>query len=280
MEWIESTGKTLDEAIKSAQEILGINKKELEYEIIGEAKKGMFGLGTSQARIRARVKPISREKPRENKRRGQKDSSRKTSKNSAKSSSKSPTKKARSEKKEVKKMESVDTEEETQEMQKREYAAPLETQAQHAKDFLAGLVKYFDDGCTIESSFEEEIINVSVDGKQVGLLIGSRGSTLFAIEELMRAVVQAKVGGFTARMYLDVGGYRAKRKEALADFAVNLANKVKETGRTQVLEPMVAADRKIVHDTIAEIDGVSTTSEGYDPKRRVVVMAGTEQEVQ
>ncbi len=271
MEWIEATGKTLESAIESALDTLGVKKNELEYELITEAKKGVFGLGSNEARIRARVKPISREKPREKKRRG---NDRKTSSSRQNSKPKSSAKDSRSNKKEDKTMEETETTSESQETQKREYAAPLETQAQYAKDFLSGLVKYFDDSCKIDSVTEEETIHVSIDGKQVGLLIGSRGSTLFAVEELMRAVVQAKAGGFTARMYLDVGGYRAKRKEALADFAKNLAAKVKETGRTQVLEPMIAADRKIVHDTIAQIEGITTTSEGYDPKRRVVVMIG------
>jgi len=271
MEWIETTGKSLDSAIESALDTLGVKEKELEYEIISEPKKGVFGLGGNEARIRARVKPISREKPRDKKRRG---SERKPTSSKQSSKPKSSTKDTRSNKKEEKIMEETQETMESEETQKREYAAPLETQAQYAKDFLAGLVKYFDDSCKIDSVTEEEVIHVSVDGKQVGLLIGSRGSTLFAVEELMRAVVQAKVGGFTARMYLDVGGYRAKRKDALAEFASNLAAKVKETGRTQVLEPMIAADRKIVHDTISEIDGITTTSEGYDPKRRVVIMVG------
>jgi spoIIIJ-associated protein len=269
MEWIEATGKTVNEAVDSALDKLGIHKDEIEYEIISESKKGMFGLGSTDARVRARVKPVSREKPRDKKPRRGNDkrtsSQKKTSTRTTKAKSK-PTKK--DEKMGDEKIE----EQEAPVAEKREYAAPLETQAQYAKDFLGGLVKYFDDSCAIDSDFEEDVINVSVDGKQVGLLIGSRGSTLFAVEELMRAVVQAKVGGYTARMYLDVGGYRAKRKEALAAFAVNLAEKVKETGRVQVLEPMIAADRKIVHDTIAELSGVTTTSEGYDPKRRVVVM--------
>lgn len=274
MEWIEVTGKSIDEAVSQALDTLGVKAKELEYEIIGEPKKGVFGLGGSEARIKARVKPISREKPRDKKRRPERKSTTSTRKQSPK---KTPTK-DRKPKKEEKKMDDTETKEEVQQDTKREYAAPMETQAEFAKEFLAGLVKYFDDGCKIESEMEEDIINVSVDGKQVGLLIGSRGSTLFAVEELMRAVVQAKVGGYTARMYLDVGGYRAKRKEALADFAANLAAKVKETGRTQVLEPMIAADRKIVHDTIAEIEGIVTTSEGYDPKRRVVVMIEEDEE--
>ncbi len=274
MEWIESTGKTVDDALAHALDTLGITKSEIEYEIISESKKGVFGLGGTDARIRARVKPISREKPRDKKRQPRKSS---TARKSSKSTQQQTKPQARKSKKEEK-MDENEKVEETREETKREYAEPLEKQAEYAEAFLGGLVKYFDDSCTIGSNFEEDIINVSVDGKQVGLLIGSHGSTLFAVEELMRAVVQAKVGGYTARMYLDVGGYRAKRKEALAEFATNLAAKVKESGRTQVLEPMVAADRKIVHDTIAEIDGVSTTSEGYDPKRRVVVMADEDDE--
>lgn len=275
MEWIEVAGKSVDEAVNKASDTLGVNSKELEYEVINEPKKGVFGIGRNEARIKARVKPISREKPRDKKR---DNSKRKSAGGSKKQSPKGTQTKARQPKKEEKKMEDSESVEETQEEKKREYAAPMETQAQYAEEFLAGLVKYFDDSCKIESEMEEDIINVSVQGSQVGLLIGSRGSTLFAVEELMRAVVQAKVGGYTARMYLDVGGYRAKRKEALAAFATSLAEKVKETGRTQVLEPMIAADRKIVHDTIAALEGVSTTSEGYDPKRRVVVMAGDSEE--
>lgn len=271
MEWIESTGKSLELAIENAIDTLGVKEKELEYELISEPKKGVFGIGGNEARIKARVKPISREKPGEKKRRG---NDRKPSSTRQSSKPKSSTKESRSNKKEEKKMEETQNSNETEAPVKREYAAPLDTQAEYAREFLSGLVQYFDDSCKIESLMEEEVIHVSVDGSQVGLLIGSRGSTLFAVEELMRAVVQARVGGFTARMYLDVGGYRAKRKEALAEFASNLAAKVKETGRNQVLEPMIAADRKIVHDTISAIDGITTTSEGYDPKRRVVVMVG------
>lgn len=65
MEWIETTGKSVPEAVDSAIDKLGINLDELEYEIISEPKKGVFGLGSNQARIRARVKPVSREKPRD-----------------------------------------------------------------------------------------------------------------------------------------------------------------------------------------------------------------------
>ena len=291
MEWIETTGKTLNDALDLALDRLGIHKDELEYEVLDEGKKGVFGIGGTETRIKSRVKPISREKPKDRKTRG---GARKTAtkkdplrtvktKPTAKESDKEklPVKtktavKKRTIKKEVK-MEDENNlkDEETSsvpEKQVREYGAPIEDQAKYAEEFLAGVVKFFDDDVKITSTLEEDSVTVAVEGNNVGLLIGTRGTTLFAVEELMRAVVQAKVGGYNARMYLDMGGYRETRKKALTDFANDLVKKVKETGRSQVLEPMVASDRKVIHDTISEIDGFSTTSEGYDPKRRVVVM--------
>jgi spoIIIJ-associated protein len=83
--------------------------------------------------------------------------------------------------------------------------------------------------------------------------------------------VQRQTDGHGVRIHVDVAGYRAKRREALADFTRSLAAKVIETGSVQALEPMSASDRKVVHDTAAEIDGVATESEGEDPRRRVVL---------
>ncbi len=70
---------------------------------------------------------------------------------------------------------------------------------------------------------------------------------------------------------MDVAGYRERRREALARFATGIAESVLESGKPTALEPMSAADRKVVHDTVNAIDGVRTTSEGEDPRRRVVV---------
>lgn len=283
MEWIETTGKSVNEALDLALDRLGIHKDEIEYEVLEERKKGVFGIGGSEARIKARVKPKSREKPKDRKSRNdaRKSPKKETSKNTSKAKSivKDDTKekpkvpvKTKIAKKEEKMDDENNTQEDIEEKPVREYGEPIETQAKYAEDFLAGLVKYFDDDVKITSVLEEDSVTVSVAGNNVGLLIGSRGTTLFAVEELMRAVVQAKVGGYTARMYLDMGGYRETRKKALIDFAESLVSKVKESGRSQVLEPMIASDRKVIHDYIAEIEGISTSSEGYDPKRRVVVM--------
>jgi len=112
---------------------------------------------------------------------------------------------------------------------------------------------------------------VEVTGENLGLLVGPRGTTLAAMEELVRTVVQRHTGGHGARINVDVGGYRSKRRQALTDFSRDLAGKVVETGKEQALEPMSAADRKVVHDALADMDGVTTGSEGEDPRRRVVI---------
>lgn len=147
----------------------------------------------------------------------------------------------------------------------------IEEQAQIAESFTSGLVEAFDLGARVEISIDDDTILVSIDGSEVGLLVGPKGATLTAIEELVRTVVQRQTDGHGARINVDVGGYRAKRREALEQFTRSLAEKVIDTGRAQALEPMSAMDRKVVHDAAAEIDGVETSSEGEDPRRRVVL---------
>ena len=87
----------------------------------------------------------------------------------------------------------------------------------------------------------------------------------------MRAVVQHGLSGRSARLRVDVGGYRERRREALAAFARQVADEVRESQVERGLEPMSPPDRKVVHDTVAEIEGVATSSEGEEPRRRVVI---------
>ena len=149
---------------------------------------------------------------------------------------------------------------------------PIEEQAETAESFTRGLVEAFGARADVESRIEdEEIILVDVVGDNLGLLVGPRGATLSAMEELVRTVVQRHTGGHGARINVDVGGYRAKRRQALAEFTRDLAQKVLDSGREQALEPMSASDRKVVHDAVAEMDGLTTGSEGEEPRRRVVI---------
>ena len=150
---------------------------------------------------------------------------------------------------------------------------PIEQQAEVAKEFLTGLVERFGATATVEvRPIDEETIELAIVGDDLGLLIGPKGQTLGAVQELARTVVQRKTGGRNGRLLVDVGGYRQARREALERFTRQVADEVKASGRARGLEPMSPADRKVVHDTANGIDGVSTTSEGEEPRRRVVIV--------
>jgi spoIIIJ-associated protein len=152
---------------------------------------------------------------------------------------------------------------------------PVEEQAREAETFTRGLVEAFGSPATVAVEIDEDGgVLVDVTGTDLGLLVGQRGATLQAIEELVRTVVQRRTEGHGTRINVDVAGYRAKRREALAGFAQGLAQSVRDTGEERALEPMPASDRKVVHDTIAALDGVTTISEGEEPRRRVVVRPG------
>ncbi|MHB1924605.1 MAG: Jag family protein [Acidimicrobiales bacterium] len=92
------------------------------------------------------------------------------------------------------------------------------------------------------------------------------------MQELTRTVVQRKLNAHNGRLLVDVSGYRQKRKVALERFTKDVADQVLSSGQRRLLEPMSAADRKIVHDTANAIEGVSTVSEGEEPRRRVVIL--------
>ena len=316
MEWVETTGRTIAEALDAALDELGVDEEDVEYEVLEEPKSGFLGrIGSSEGRIRARVKPISREKPGERQRRKGRGSSRPRSDsprggnggggngsggndaggngsaaadrpqretagtgssnrrrrggrgggggggrgNDGGSESSSGSGSSRN------------TEQQGSTVETTEREVPIEEQAEAAEVFTQGLVDTFELGARAKSVIEDEVVVVEVTGDNLGLLVGPKGATLHAIEELVRTVVQRQTDGHGVRIHVDVAGYRAKRREALADFTRSLAEKVIESGRVQALEPMSASDRKVVHDTAAEIDGVATESEGEDPRRRVVL---------
>ncbi|MEX1007048.1 MAG: R3H domain-containing nucleic acid-binding protein [Acidimicrobiia bacterium] len=157
-------------------------------------------------------------------------------------------------------------------MESTEPEVTIEEQAEAAEAFTQGLVDAFALGADVRSVIVDEGIVVDVTGDDLGLLVGPRGATLNAIEELVRTVVQRQTDGHGVRINVDVAGYRAKRRGALEQFTRGIAERVVETGRPQALEPMSALDRKVVHDTAAEIEGVETESQGEEPRRRVVLI--------
>ena len=150
---------------------------------------------------------------------------------------------------------------------------PLREQADVAREFLVGLLDCFEaDGDVEVREVDEDTVELAVEGgTDLRLLIGPGGSTLTAVQEVTRRVVQRQTGARNGRLLVDVSGYRRKRKAALGRFVEGVAADVRESGVAKALEPMHAADRKVVHDTVNGLDGVTTTSEGEEPRRRVVI---------
>jgi spoIIIJ-associated protein len=153
-----------------------------------------------------------------------------------------------------------------------EESLTLEQQGQAAVEFLAGLVQEFGLQADVEySEVDEDTIQVAAVGGDLGLLVGPRGATLSAVQDLTRTFVQRQSENRTDRILVDVGGYREKRVAALQRFTQGIVGEVIESSQERALEPMSAADRKVVHATVAEMDGVETRSDGVEPTRYVVI---------
>ena len=145
---------------------------------------------------------------------------------------------------------------------------------EEAQRFLEALVGAFGLEGTAELVEDGDDLEVRVHGQELGLLVGPRGTTLQAVQDLARVASQRRLGDHDTRLRVDVGGYRERRRVALGKFALQMADEVKASGVARVLEPMSSADRKIIHDTLATVEGIATRSEGDDPYRRVVIAPG------
>jgi spoIIIJ-associated protein len=148
----------------------------------------------------------------------------------------------------------------------------IESQQQLATDFVKEVVARFGiDATTSARRTEDDGIHITVEGSNLGLLVGPKGATVEALQELTRTVVQRHTDEHTSRIVVDVGGYRERRAAALRQFVLEAAADVLRTSVPEALEPMSPSDRKIVHDTVNELEGVETTSEGVEPRRYVVI---------
>jgi spoIIIJ-associated protein len=281
MEWVEITGRTVEEAKDAALDQLGVDTVDAEFEILEEPSRGLFGKTKGQARVRARIAP-TRPRPKVERRdRRKKSSGTGGSRNKAQrpdepatdaapaapvSNGKRPNRRSSGPKAEPTEKENT-TVTETVDVDLAEHSRIV-------TEFLDGLVDSFDLEGRVEAvSIDEETTEVRVEGRDLGILVGPKGNTLAAIQELSRTVIHRKVSGTAAgRVRLDVAGYRQRRREALEQFTRGVAEEVRSSGVQKALEPMGSADRKVVHDAVNEIEGVSTISEGDEPRRRVVLI--------
>ena len=143
-----------------------------------------------------------------------------------------------------------------------------------ATAFMSGLAHALGVDATASVTIEGTDLDVHLDGPGLGLLVGPGGNTLVAVQDLARVAAQRRLGDHETRLKVDVAGYRERRGEALEKFTHTVANQVLEQGIAKALEPMSSADRKVVHDTVVGIDGVTSHSEGDDPSRRVIITPG------
>lgn len=143
-------------------------------------------------------------------------------------------------------------------------------QSEIAADYVEGLLDVLD----MDGDIDELVANgrpvVEVVGGRLQPLVGQRGATLEALQDLARLAVFRRTG-IPSRLMLDVGGYRATRRNELSAVARNAIERVKEHGQPVRLEPMSAFERKCVHDVVNATDGVASESQGEEPNRRIVV---------
>ncbi len=301
MDWVETTGKSIDEATTRALEHLGVTKDDAEIEILEEPKTGLFGRVKGEARVRARVRPTGprpkrtrRTGGREEKARGgtrpeKQHGHRKDDSSSRRGAGTGKAELAQipKEKKEksnggdshpkrvVKAKQTPRVEKSPKEEDKVAEGMSLAEQGVIAQEFLQGLLTTMGITAVVRvQELDEETVELAIDADpptELGILVGPRGLTLQALQEVTRTVVQAKSTGRTDRILVDVARYRERRVAALGRFALKVAQEVVDTGEERALEPMSAADRKAVHDALTSFENVVTRSEGDEPRRFVVI---------
>ena len=145
----------------------------------------------------------------------------------------------------------------------------LEEEGEVAADYIEGLLDIADLDGDIDMDVEGDRAVVSVVGATLDELVGDDGEVLEALQELTRLAVHRKTGA-RARLMLDVGGFRARRRVELAELGRSVAEEVSRTGEPKKLRAMSPFERKIIHDAVA-LAGLRSESEGEEPNRRVVV---------
>jgi len=286
MDWVETTGKSVDEATDRALAHLGVHRDDAEIEVIEEPKAGLFGRVRGEARVRARVRPSGPRPKRSRRSGGREDRPRQAGPRNEKSRpAKANDVETPRKSKEVKNngnrrsKEAVGAAPRSEKSPMKEdnmaEGISLAEQGSIAKEFLTGLLVSMNIVAEVSvRELDEETVELSVNANpptELGVLVGPRGTTLQALQEVTRTVVQSKSPSRTDRILVDVAQYRERRVAALGRFAQQVAQEVTTTGEERALEPMSAADRKAVHDALTDSATVLTRSEGEEPRRFVVV---------
>lgn len=290
MKSIESSAKTMEEAVTQGLERLGLSLGDVSIDILDEGSKGLFGLiGGKPARVRLTVKdtddddsdilssltlnceiqtrqngkvaeaqPPRQEKKAEEHAAKAGKSAKEARKQSESKKSDAPVKPAAQPTGEKAPMAQV-------------VMQDAETPAGKAQRFLMEVTRLMDVDVSVAASTDDEgNVRVDMHGDTLGILIGRRGETLDALQYLTSLNVNRGQEDYT-RVTIDTENYRAKREEALTRLANRMANRAIKTGRKVVMEPMNPYERRILHSALQQNDAVTTHSEGDEPNRHVVI---------
>ncbi len=275
MKSIESSAKTMEEAVTKGLDKLGVSLGDVTIDIIDEGSKGLFGLlGGKPARVRLTVKDSMEDADILSSLSLQNDDT------NAKAESKpkdKPVKQAPAAKP-AKAAEPVASPKNESAPKLAEAPLPVqvemrdpETVAGKAQRFLMEVTRLMGVNVSVAALTDEEgNVRVDMQGDTLGILIGRRGETLDALQYLTSLNVNRGQEAYT-RVTIDTESYRAKREEALTRLANRMANRAVKTGRKVVLEPMNPYERRILHSALQLNDAVTTHSEGDEPNRHVVI---------
>ena len=275
MEWLEVAARSVEDAKKMALDRLGVHESDAELEIVTEGRIGLFGKVREEARVRARIMPTPVRPKRVRGRQSRR------SRSSAKRSGNAGGGRAdagRGRSGESRRPAPANPGSASGGGSVGRPELSLDEQADLAESFVRGIAEVLD--ITLDFTrhdVKDGVMRIEAHGDDIGILIGKRGTTAKAIDDLVRTVLQ-RSGGTTrvGKIRVDIGGVTARRSAALSDFARNVASEVLESGQEIRIEPMSRMDRKVVHGVVAKIGGVSSRSEGNDSLRHVVVEVAPE----
>ena len=261
--YIEVTGKTEEAAISAGLAQLGLDRDSVSVEILERAKTGFLGIGSSPARVK-----ITYEAPEEPVVEEQKAAPVATQQQPE---GKAEPQQAQAEAKPEVSKAAEAVQPEAPKAEKTEKAVATGDKAQRIEAFLTGLMEHLDnDARPVITLNEDGSYQVELVGSDLGALIGRRGETLDAIQQLTNYSIN-RGQNKRVRIHLDAENYRAKREETLERLARKTASKALKYHRNMTLEPMNAYERHVIHAALQDFDGVTTYSTGTEPNRRVVV---------
>lgn len=285
--YVDVTGKNEDEAISKALSQLGMERDDVSVEVLERAKSGFLGIGSCPAKVRVyygeeeepvkeapkpeparkpepKPEPVRKPEPKPEPVRKPEPKPEPVQKSEPK-----PEPARRPEKKLQPKPEAAVQKEQPSPVQVLGEEVDDE-KAQAIKKFLSGLLEQMDSAAEVKVYLPEKgRYKVILEGQGLGALIGRRGETLDAIQQLTSYAVNRT--GVRVRVQLDAENYRAKREQSLQHLARKVAAKVVRFRRSVTLEPMNAYERHVIHTALQDFEGVTTHSTGVDPNRRVVV---------